>query len=163
MVQAGGGGRPPPARLRLAQMENPDLMDKPSAEPARTLLNDCLAKAAAGDFITLKGISEYVTPEQWEQLTATLRKKARGERPQPGGSGIPDVIQLQERRIRLPGSPGLGPAFRPDREIPAACTCSAAPSFMNSAWKNAWPRGFLDVPGSLERPCGCGGHVEFQQ
>ncbi len=23
--------------------------------------------------------------------------------------------------------------------------------------------GFLDVPGSLERPCGCGGHVEFQQ
>lgn len=53
-------------------------MDKPSAEPARTLLNDCLAKAAAGDFITLKGISEYVTPEQWEQLTATLRKKAQG-------------------------------------------------------------------------------------
>ena len=44
----------PLARLRLAQMENPDLMDKPSAEPARTLLNDCLAKAAAGDFITLK-------------------------------------------------------------------------------------------------------------
>ncbi|MFQ7535209.1 MAG: hypothetical protein ACLRPT_08890 [Akkermansia muciniphila] len=35
-------------------------------------------KAAAGDFITLKGISEYVTPEQWEQLTATLRKKLRG-------------------------------------------------------------------------------------
>ena len=68
----------PLARLRLAQMENPDLMDKPSAEPARTLLNDCLAKAAAGDFITLKGISEYVTPEQWEQLTATLRKKAQG-------------------------------------------------------------------------------------
>ena len=68
----------PLARLRLAQMENPDLMDKPSAEPARTLLNDCLAKAAAGDFITLKGISEYVTPEQWEQLTATLRKKASG-------------------------------------------------------------------------------------
>lgn len=69
------------ARLRLAQMENPDLMDKPSAEPARTLLNDCLAKAAAGDFITLKGISEYVTPEQWEQLTATLRKKAQGGTP----------------------------------------------------------------------------------
>lgn len=68
----------PLARLRLAQMENPDLMDKPSAEPARTLLNDCLSKAAAGDFITLKGISEYVTPEQWEQLTATLRKKAQG-------------------------------------------------------------------------------------
>lgn len=56
-------------------------MDKPSAEPARTLLNDCLAKAAAGDFITLKGISEYVTPEQWEQLTATLRKKLRGGTP----------------------------------------------------------------------------------
>lgn len=71
----------PLARLRLAQMENPDLMDKPSAEPARTLLNDCLAKAAAGDFITLKGISEYVTPEQWEQLTATLRKKAQGGTP----------------------------------------------------------------------------------
>lgn len=68
----------PLARLRLAQMENPNLMDKPSAEPARTLLNDCLSKAAAGDFITLKGISEYVTPEQWEQLTATLRKKAQG-------------------------------------------------------------------------------------
>lgn len=68
----------PLARLRLAQMENPDLMDKPSAEPARTLLNDCLSKAAAGDFITLKGISEYVTPEQWEQLTASLRKKAQG-------------------------------------------------------------------------------------
>lgn len=68
----------PLARLRLAQMENPDLMDKPSAEPARTLLNDCLSKAAAGDFITLKGISEYVTPEQWEQLTSTLRKKAQG-------------------------------------------------------------------------------------
>lgn len=68
----------PLARLRLAQMENPDLMDKPSAEPARTLLNDCLAKAAAGDFITLKGISEYATPEQWEQLTAALRKKAQG-------------------------------------------------------------------------------------
>lgn len=68
----------PLARLRLAQMENPDLMDKPSTEPARTLLNDCLSKAAAGDFITLKGISEYVTPEQWEQLTASLRKKAQG-------------------------------------------------------------------------------------
>lgn len=67
----------PLARLRLAQMENPELMDKPAAEPARTLLNDCLAKAAAGDFITLKGISEYVTPEQWEELTAALRNKAQ--------------------------------------------------------------------------------------
>lgn len=67
----------PLAKLRLAQMENPDLMDKPAAEPARTLLNDCLAKAASGDFITLRGISEYVTPEQWEELTASLRKKAQ--------------------------------------------------------------------------------------
>lgn len=67
----------PLAKLRLAQMENPDLMDKPAAEPARTLLNDCLAKAASGDFITLRGISEYVTPEQWEELTASLRKKLR--------------------------------------------------------------------------------------
>ncbi len=67
----------PLAKLRLAQMENQDLMDKPSTEPARTLLNDCLAKAASGDFITLKGISEYVTPEQWEELTAALRKKAQ--------------------------------------------------------------------------------------
>ncbi|MCD8063407.1 hypothetical protein, partial [Akkermansia sp.] len=67
----------PLARLRLAQMENPDLMDKPAAEPARTLLNDCLVKAASGDFITLRGISEYVTPEQWEELTASLRKKAQ--------------------------------------------------------------------------------------
>lgn len=67
----------PLAKLRLAQMENRDLMDKPSAEPARTLLNDCLAKAASGDFITLKGISEYVSPEQWEELTTSLRKKAQ--------------------------------------------------------------------------------------
>ena len=67
----------PLAKLRLAQMENPDLMDKPAAEPARTLLTDCLAKAASGDFITLRGISEYVTPEQWEELTASLRKKAQ--------------------------------------------------------------------------------------
>lgn len=67
----------PLAKLRLGQLENPDLMDKPSAEPARTLLNDCISKAASGDFITLKGISEYVTPEQWETLTGTLRKKAQ--------------------------------------------------------------------------------------
>lgn len=67
----------PLARLRLAQMENPDLMDRPAAEPAKTLLSACLAKAASGDFITLKAISEYVTPEQWEDLTATLRKKAQ--------------------------------------------------------------------------------------
>lgn len=66
----------PLAKLRLAQLENPELLDKPAAEPARTLLNDCLAKADTGDFITLKGIAEYVTPEQWETLTAPLRKKA---------------------------------------------------------------------------------------
>lgn len=67
----------PLAKLRLAQMEDPELMDRPAMEPAKTLLNDCLAKAATGDFITLKGISEYVTPEQWEDLTAVLRKKAQ--------------------------------------------------------------------------------------
>lgn len=67
----------PLARLRLAQMEDPELMDRPAMEPAKTLLNDCLAKAASGDFITLRGISEYVTPEQWEDLTAVLRKKAQ--------------------------------------------------------------------------------------
>lgn len=67
----------PLARLRLAQMEDPELMDRPAMEPAKTLLNDCLAKAATGDFITLRGISEYVTPEQWEELTASLRKKAQ--------------------------------------------------------------------------------------
>lgn len=67
----------PLARLRLAQLEDPGLMDKPSAEPAKTLLNECIAKAASGDFITLKGISEYVTPEQWETLTAALRRKAQ--------------------------------------------------------------------------------------
>lgn len=67
----------PLARLRLAQMEDPELMDRPAMEPAKTLLNDCLAKAASGDFITLRGISEYVTPEQWEELTASLRKKAQ--------------------------------------------------------------------------------------
>lgn len=67
----------PLAKLRLAQMEDPELMDRPAMEPAKTLLNDCLAKAATGDFITLKGISEYVTPEQWEDLTAALRKKAQ--------------------------------------------------------------------------------------
>ena len=67
----------PLAKLRMAQLEDPDLMDKPSAEPARSLLNDCIAKAASGDFITLKGISEYVTPEQWDALTATLRQKAQ--------------------------------------------------------------------------------------
>lgn len=67
----------PLAKLRLAQMENPDLMERPSMEPAKTLLNECLAKAASGDFITLRGISEYVTPEEWEDLTASLRKKAQ--------------------------------------------------------------------------------------
>lgn len=67
----------PLAKLRLAQMEDPELMDRPAMEPAKTLLNDCLAKAATGDFITLRGISEYVTPEQWEDLTAVLRKKAQ--------------------------------------------------------------------------------------
>lgn len=67
----------PLAKLRLAQMEDPELMDRPAMEPAKTLLNDCLAKAATGDFITLRGISEYVTPEQWEDLTAILRKKAQ--------------------------------------------------------------------------------------
>lgn len=69
----------PLAKLRLAQMEDPELMDRPAMEPAKTLLNDCLAKAATGDFITLRGISEYVTPEQWEDLTAVLRKKAQEE------------------------------------------------------------------------------------
>lgn len=67
----------PLAKLRLAQMEDPDLMDRPAMEPAKTLLNECLAKAATGDFITLRGISEYVTPEQWEELTASLRNKAQ--------------------------------------------------------------------------------------
>lgn len=67
----------PLAKLRLAQMEDPELMDRPAMEPAKILLNDCLAKAATGDFITLRGISEYVTPEQWEDLTAVLRKKAQ--------------------------------------------------------------------------------------
>lgn len=67
----------PLAKLRLAQMEDPDLLEKPASEPGATLLNDCLAKAATGDFITLKGIAEYVTPEQWETLIAPLRSKAR--------------------------------------------------------------------------------------
>lgn len=67
----------PLAKLRLAQMEDPDLLEKPASEPGATLLNDCLAKAATGDFITLKGIAEYVTPEQWETLIEPLRNKAR--------------------------------------------------------------------------------------
>lgn len=67
----------PLAKLRLAQMDHPGLMDKPSSEPAKTLLNACMEKALGGDFITLKGIAEFVTPEQWDSLLAPLREKAR--------------------------------------------------------------------------------------
>lgn len=35
----------PLAKLRLAQMEDPDLLEKPASEPGATLLNDCLAKS----------------------------------------------------------------------------------------------------------------------
>lgn len=67
----------PLAKLRLAHMDTPSLMDKPNIEPAQSLLKACQEKAATGDFITLKGIAEYVTPEQWEPLIAQLRKKAQ--------------------------------------------------------------------------------------
>lgn len=75
-TQAAEGGHPL-AALRLAQMDTPGLMDRSDAEPAKGLLDACIAKAATGDFITLKGIAEYLSQEQWETLLAPLRLKAR--------------------------------------------------------------------------------------
>lgn len=108
----------PLAKLRLAQMENPDLMDKPAAEPARTLLNDCLAKAASGDFITLRGISEYVTPEQWEELTASLRKKAQeGDARSQADLAYLMLFSYRSEESRAIRKPWPGPGFPPDRGI----------------------------------------------
>ena len=154
----------PLARLRLAQMENPDLMDKPSAEPARTLLNDCLAKAAAGDFITLKGISEYVTPEQWEQLTATLRKKAQGGNARSQADLA--YLMLFSYRSEESGYPEALAWARLSAGQGDPCgmyVLGRALIYEFGLEKTHGRGGFLDVPGSLERPCGRGGHVEFQQ
>ncbi len=152
----------PLAKLRLAQMENPDLMDKPAAEPARTLLNDCLAKAASGDFITLRHFRiRHAGTVGGADRQPPQKSSGRG-RPQPGGPGLPDAVQLQERGIRLSGSPGLGPAFR--RTGGSLRHVRAGPRPYLRIWlgKTHGGRGFLDVPGGPEGPCGRGGHVELQ-
>ena len=62
-------------------MEDPDLLENRLRSRGATLLNDCLAKAATGDFITLKGIAEIRHAGTVGNPDSPLRSKARKEIP----------------------------------------------------------------------------------
>lgn len=159
MVQAGGGGRTLPLRLCLAQMENPDLPDKPSAEPARIMAIRLPGKSRRRRFHHAERNFRIRHAGTMEQLTATSVKSSGGNA--RSQADLAYLMLFSYRSEESADPEALAWPLPPDRGIPAACTCR--PRLFMTGLENACRGGFLDVPWSLERPCGRGGHVEFQQ